>query len=80
MLFVLFLRHLITGGLAKGFARCGSVLSGFTLLGLLVFAGAVNGEPSPAGEPTWRGLDQLTAWERARVDLRINTPRDSKKT
>ena len=78
MLFVLFLRHLITGGLAKGFARCGSVLSGFTLLGLLVFSGAGNSEPSPAGEPSWRGLDQLTVWERARVDLRINTPRDSK--
>ena len=60
----------------------GSVLSAACALwGLLAFSVVANsdgGEVSPTGKQTWRNLEQLTSWEKQRVDLRRSTPRDAR--
>ncbi len=48
------------------------------LLGLIVFTVDVNGEANPVKKEGWRAIDQLSRWERERIDFRIDTPRDSK--
>ena len=59
----------------------GSVLSVYALWGLLAFSVVANsdgGAVSPTGKQTWRNLEQLTSWEKQRVDLRRSTPRDAR--
>ncbi|MEZ0123044.1 MAG: DUF1329 domain-containing protein [Candidatus Reddybacter sp.] len=57
-------------------------LSACAILGLLVFSVVAKSESAnnseSIGVQTWRTLDQLTSWERERIDFHTNTPRDKK--
>ncbi|MBV1927959.1 MAG: hypothetical protein KUG81_00385 [Gammaproteobacteria bacterium] len=47
-------------------------LSVCALFGLLLVSGLASGETESPGAQSWRTLDQLTPWERERIDLSTN--------
>ena len=65
----------------KPLSTFGPVLSAFALWGLLAVSTAAQCESDESGAAetqTWRNLEQLTSWEKQRVDLRRSTPRDAR--
>ena len=65
----------------KPLSTFGSVLSACALWGLLAVAVPAQSDSNEVGDAeaqTWRNLEQLTSWEKQRVDLRRSTPRDAR--
>jgi len=63
--------------LPKCFATLRRAPAGCVLLGMIVLPTLANSEIKPPSEQTWHGVEQFTDWEKKRVDLRTDTPRNA---